>query len=94
MSQADQWIANRTRNFDSSGIRRMFDLAANLEDPVNLSIGQPDFGVPQPVKDAFIKAIQEDKNGYALTQGVPALRERLQAEVDAEYLSVRGPAAD
>ena len=57
MSQADQWIANRTRNFDSSGIRKMFDLAANLEDPVNLSIGQPDFAVPRPVKDAYILSL-------------------------------------
>jgi len=85
MSQADQWIANRTRNFDSSGIRKMFDLAANLEDPVNLSIGQPDFPVPRPVKDAYIKAIEDDKNGYALTQGMPVLRDKLQAEVDAQF---------
>ena len=85
MSQADQWIANRTRNFDSSGIRKMFDLAANLEDPVNLSIGQPDFAVPRPVKDAYIKAIEDDKNGYALTQGMPVLRDKLQAEVDAQF---------
>jgi len=63
----------------------MFDLAANLEDPVNLSIGQPDFPVPRPVKDAYIKAIEEDKNGYALTQGMPVLRDKLQAEVDAQY---------
>ena len=71
MSQADQWIANRTRNFDSSGIRKMFDLAANLEDPVNLSIGQPDFPVPRPVKDAYIKAIEEDKNCLLYTSPSP-----------------------
>ena len=81
----DRWIADRTRNFDSSGIRRMFDLAANLKDPINLSIGQPDFDVPQPVKDAYIEAIQDGKNGYALTQGAPVLREKLQAQVDQEF---------
>ena len=37
------WIADRTSHFDSSGIRKVFDLAATMRDPINLSIGQPDF---------------------------------------------------
>ncbi|MFP6693973.1 MAG: aminotransferase class I/II-fold pyridoxal phosphate-dependent enzyme [Pirellulales bacterium] len=56
-----------------------------MKDPINLSIGQPDFDVPVEVKDAAIDAIRSGKNGYALTQGMPILRERLQAEVDAQY---------
>ena len=79
------WIADRTRAFDASGIRKVFDLAANLKDPINLSIGQPDFDVPDDVRAACIEAIQSGKNGYALTQGMPVLREKLQAQVDAEY---------
>ena len=79
------WIADRTALFDSSGIRKIFDLAANLENPINLSIGQPDFDVPEVVQTACIEAIQSGKNGYALTQGVPVLREKLQAQIDAEY---------
>jgi aspartate/methionine/tyrosine aminotransferase len=43
------WLANRTAAFDSSGIRKVFDLAAKMADPINLSIGQPDFDVPEPV---------------------------------------------
>jgi aspartate aminotransferase/aminotransferase len=79
------WIAQRTTAFDSSGIRKVFDLAAELEDPINLSIGQPDFDVPEEVRAACIDAIQSGKNGYALTQGMPVLREKVQAQVDAEY---------
>ena len=82
---SDAWIAERTRAFDSSGIRKVFDLAAKLTDPINLSIGQPDFAVPQEVQDAAIAAIRSGKNGYALTQGMPVLRDKLQAEVDSEY---------
>lgn len=81
----DDWIADRTRGFDSSGIRRMFDLAAKLKDPINLSIGQPDFDVPPPVKAELIRAVEDGKNGYAPTQGVPVLREKLQAEVDQQF---------
>ena len=85
MPDFDKWIADRTRGFDSSGIRRMFDLAAKLEDPINLSIGQPDFDVPQPVKTELIQAINDGKNGYAATQGMPVLRDKLQAEVDQQF---------
>ena len=79
------WIAERTAAFDSSGIRKVFDLAAKLEDPINLSIGQPDFDVPEPVKAEAIRAIESGQNCYALTQGMPVLREKLQTAIDAEY---------
>jgi aspartate aminotransferase/aminotransferase len=79
------WIAARTQTFDSSGIRKAFNLAAQMKDPINLSIGQPDFDVPEPIREACISAIQTRKNGYALTQGMPVLRDKVQAQVDAEY---------
>ena len=36
------WLADRTAKFDASGIRKVFDLAAKMANPINLSIGQPD----------------------------------------------------
>ncbi len=42
-------IADRMALLDSSGIRKVFDLAASMKNPINLSIGQPDFDVPGPV---------------------------------------------
>lgn len=79
------WLAQRTSEFDSSGIRKVFDLAAKMKNPINLSIGQPDFPVPDAVKDAAIEAIRTDKNGYSVTQGIPHLRDELQNRVEAEY---------
>ena len=79
------WLAGRMDYFDSSGIRKVFDLAAKLSNPINLSIGQPDFDVPEPVREAAVRAIGTRKNGYSVTQGAPALREKLQWQVDAEY---------
>ncbi len=67
------WIAQRMKGFDASGIRKVFELGAKLPDPINLSIGQPDFDVPHQARAAAIEAIQSRKNGYALTQGMPAL---------------------
>lgn len=48
-------IAARAANIEASGIRKIFDLAATLKDPINLSIGQPDFDVPEPVKDSTLR---------------------------------------
>ena len=79
------WISQRTKCFDSSGIRMIFDLGAKLTDPINLSIGQPDFEVPEEVRQAAVDAIQSGKNGYSLSQGVPVLLDKLQADVDGRY---------
>ncbi|MBI1899689.1 MAG: aminotransferase class I/II-fold pyridoxal phosphate-dependent enzyme [Planctomycetia bacterium] len=79
------WLAERMSRFDASGIRKLFDLAAKLKDPINLSIGQPHFDVPPAAKRAAIEAIESGKNGYAPTQGIPPLLERLQARVDREF---------
>jgi aspartate aminotransferase/aminotransferase len=80
-----QWLADRTRLFDSSGIRKVFDLGAKLKDPINLSIGQPNFDVPQPVRQAAIEAIENHKNGYSSTQGIAPLCQKLQLKVASQY---------
>lgn len=67
-------LCDRPRRIQASGIRRIFELGAKLENPINLSIGQPDFPVPEPVRRAAIEAIERDRNGYTLTQGVAELR--------------------
>lgn len=84
-SPAASWISKRSQAFDSSGIRKIFDLAAKLKNPVNLSIGQPDFPVPEPAKRATIEAIEQDKNAYTPSQGIAPLRAKLKASIDARY---------
>ncbi|TVQ30359.1 MAG: aminotransferase class I/II-fold pyridoxal phosphate-dependent enzyme [Phycisphaeraceae bacterium] len=73
----DALLAGRSRAVEASGIRRIFDLAATLKDPIDLSIGQPDFQPPAPLQEALIEAVKSGRNGYTLSQGVPALREKL-----------------
>ncbi|MEO0631912.1 MAG: aminotransferase class I/II-fold pyridoxal phosphate-dependent enzyme, partial [Planctomycetota bacterium] len=74
-------VCDRGRAIDTSGIRKVFQLAATLKDPINLSIGQPDFAVPDPIKRAAIEAIEKDRNGYTASQGIPPLIERVNAEL-------------
>ena len=61
----------------------MFELAAKVDNPINLSIGQPDFPVPRPIKDAVIQAIEDDHNGYTVTKGDPRILEFCEAHLSA-----------
>ncbi len=78
-------IADRTRCIDSSGIRKVFALAATMKDPVNFSIGQPDFDVPEPVKQEAIRAIERGDNKYSQTAGEGGLIEKIAGGLKAEF---------
>jgi aspartate aminotransferase/aminotransferase len=82
---ADRWIADRVRPIEASGIRKVFELARSLRDPVNLSIGQPDFDVPEPIKTAAHAAIDAGHNSYTVTQGIPELRAQIAATLRRRY---------
>jgi aspartate aminotransferase/aminotransferase len=77
-------IADRASLIDSSGIRKVFALAADMKEPINFSIGQPDFDVPQPLKDAAIEAIRGGFNKYSQTAGDQELKEKIAAKVTEE----------
>ncbi|MCA9024430.1 MAG: pyridoxal phosphate-dependent aminotransferase [Planctomycetaceae bacterium] len=80
-----KWIADRMHQIDASGIRKVFDLAANMTDPINLSIGQPHFDTPEPIKAALKQAVDGGYNAYSQTQGIKPLLETLQSHVDQTY---------
>ena len=82
---SERWIADRMHLIDASGIRKVFDLAANMKDPINLSIGQPHFDTPAPIKEALFAAVNAGKNAYSQTQGIAPLIQKLQTQVDAEF---------
>jgi len=84
MRSVNDFISDRALGVDASGIRKVFDLAAKMKDPINLSIGLPDFDVPEPVKAAAIEAIRAGHNRYTQTQGIAPLRERLTKDLSAE----------
>jgi aspartate aminotransferase/aminotransferase len=72
------------RQIDSSGIRKAFELAGKIENPVNLSIGQPDFDVPDDLKDAAIRAIRAGHHRYTLTQGIDELRREIRRHLEED----------
>jgi aspartate aminotransferase/aminotransferase len=82
---SESWIAERMAHIEASGIRKVFELARSLKDPVNLSIGQPHFDVPEPIKAAAHAAIDRGANAYTVTQGIAELRAKIHAALRARY---------
>jgi aspartate aminotransferase/aminotransferase len=79
------YISDRTKLIDASGIRKVFALASSLKDPVNFSIGQPDFDVPDTLKEQAIKAIKAGENKYSQTAGDAVLKEKIAGRIKAEF---------
>ncbi|MBN1846184.1 MAG: aminotransferase class I/II-fold pyridoxal phosphate-dependent enzyme [Sedimentisphaerales bacterium] len=79
------YLAQRMASIEASGIRRIWALAASRPNPVNFSIGQPDFDAPEAVKAAAIEAIRRGQNGYTLTAGLPQLQEAIAEQVEREF---------
>lgn len=54
------------------------EAAVSGQDVIDLSVGSPDMAPPFHVKEALIRAIQDDKNyGYTLTEGIPELKDAI-----------------
>ena len=85
MTRPSHRIADRMQLLDASGIRKVFDLAAKMTDPINLSIGQPDFDVPREIQDAAIEAIRAGQNKYTQTQGCAELRQAVARACKDEF---------
>ncbi len=84
MKSPSAYVSRRALGVDASGIRKVFDLAAKMKDPINFSIGLPDFDVPDAVKDAAVESIRRGDNRYTQTQGISPLRERLRKDLSKE----------
>ncbi|MGB3965929.1 MAG: pyridoxal phosphate-dependent aminotransferase [Planctomycetota bacterium] len=73
------------RGIEPSGIRRIFELMATMEDPINLSIGQPHYDPPPELIEAACRALRSGKNRYTITQGLPELNARILADTAARH---------
>lgn len=68
-------INKRVKEIEISGIRKFFNMVADIKDMVQLTIGQPDFPTPDHVKEAGKKAIDNNFTTYTHNAGLLQLRE-------------------
>ena len=68
-------FSDRANSIRPTGVRRMFDMAG--DDAVQFGLGEPDSQTPEIAVEAFTRAMQEGRNKYTTTAGLPSLREKI-----------------
>ena len=78
-------ILSRTvKEIKPSGIRKFFDIAANMEGVISLGVGEPDFRTPWQVRSAGIRSLEKGSTRYTSNRGLIGLRHEL-----CEYIKRR-----
>jgi aminotransferase len=74
------WVNQTIREMPPSGIRRFFDLAAELQGVISLGVGEPDFVTPWHIREACFYALEKGYTMYTANRGLLELREAIAAE--------------
>jgi len=84
MKTLNSYLSETVINMKPSGIRKFFDLAANMEGVISLGVGEPDFVTPWNVREACILSLEQGFTSYTANAGLYELREKI-----SEYLFKR-----
>lgn len=85
----DEVLAPAAKAMRPSGIRKFFDLAADMPHCISLGVGEPDFKTPWSVRDAGIRSLELGRTKYTANSGLKELRGEicnyLQRRFDLHY---------
>lgn len=87
----NNYVTDRSRAVEWSGIRVMFALADEIPDVVNLGIGQPDFDTPAFIREAAKKALDEGYTRYPPAKGFADLRRAIAEKLKNENNIIADP---
>jgi aminotransferase len=79
------FLNDRVRSMPPSGIRRFFDMLAEMKDVISLTIGEPDFTTPEPITRAAIESLEAGETHYTANGGMLELRELIAANLRDRY---------
>ncbi|WP_419962548.1 aminotransferase class I/II-fold pyridoxal phosphate-dependent enzyme [Psychrobacillus sp. BM2] len=78
-------INPRAQSLKIPGTRQFSNQLVNYPDAINLTIGQPDFPTPLSVKEAGIRAIEQNLTGYSHNAGLLELRSAVNSFFSDKY---------
>lgn len=78
-------LSNLVQSYPASGIRKMFELAGQYQDVINLTVGEPAFDTPANIKDAAKQALDNNQTHYVSNAGIPELREAIAERVNQRF---------
>ena len=77
MINYDELLAPAAKSMRPSGIRKFFDLAADMPHCISLGVGEPDFKTPWSVRDAGIRSLELGRTKYTANAGLKELRSEI-----------------
>ncbi|HHY09257.1 MAG TPA: aminotransferase class I/II-fold pyridoxal phosphate-dependent enzyme, partial [Firmicutes bacterium] len=78
-------LNERVKSIKPSGIRKFFDIAAQMEDVISLGIGEPDFPTPKNISEAGIASIQQKGTAYTSNTGLIELRRAISQYFERSF---------
>ena len=78
----DRLIAPAAAAMRPSGIRKFFDLAAEMPECISLGVGEPDFKTPWAVREAGIESLEHGRTRYTSNAGLKELRAGIARYLD------------
>jgi len=79
------YLARKVVNLKPSGIRKFFDIVANMQDVISLGIGEPDFTTPEPILEAGVHSLRAGETHYTSNHGRMDLRRALAEHLEKLY---------
>jgi len=80
-----QYLSKTVTSLKPSGIRRFFDLAANMEGVISLGVGEPDFVTSWAVREACILSLEEGHTSYTANAGLIELRREIASYLNKQF---------
>lgn len=78
-------LNNTLTDLPPSGIRKLFDIAATMEDVISLGIGEPDFPTPWHVRNIAINTLEKSRTKYTANAGMIELRQEISRYLQRRF---------
>ncbi len=78
-------ISPIVKSVPPSGIRRFFDIAAEMDDVISLGIGEPDFVTPWHIRESCVYGLQKGYTSYTSNYGLLELRQSIAKNIQNNY---------
>ena len=87
-----RFINQKVQSIQPSGIRKLFDIANEIEDVISLGVGEPDFDTPWHVREEGIYTLQKGRTFYTANRGLMELRTEISNYIARNHAVQYNPA--
>ncbi len=78
-------LSTSVQSIAPSGIRKFFDIAAQMDDVISLGVGEPDFITPWSIRESCVYGLERGYTSYTANRGMPELRNEISRHYNRLY---------